>query len=66
MDYLSATFPKVNFNKLFMDFINAPAAYSWAVGTATAAFFVYIAVWRLYMSPIAQFPGPRLAALTHL
>jgi hypothetical protein len=26
--------------------------------------FVYIAIWRLYFSPIAQFPGPRLAALT--
>jgi len=30
-----------------------------------ALYIVYCAIWRLYLSPIARFPGPRLAALTH-
>jgi hypothetical protein len=36
-------------------------------GLATlTVYVVYCAIWRLYMSPIAHFPGPRLAALTDL
>ncbi|KAH6635855.1 cytochrome P450 [Chaetomium tenue] len=36
-------------------------------GLATlTVYVVYSAIWRLYMSPIAHFPGPRLAALTDL
>ena len=27
-------------------------------------YVVYCAIWRLYWSPLAHFPGPRLAALT--
>jgi hypothetical protein len=39
----------------------------WAVlAAAGAAYVLYVAYWRLYLSPIAHFPGPRLAALTLL
>lgn len=31
-----------------------------------AAYTLYGAIWRLYLSPIAHIPGPRLAALTWL
>ena len=29
-----------------------------------SCWLLYGAIWRLYMSPIAGFPGPRFAALT--
>lgn len=31
---------------------------------ALACYTIYGAIWRLYFSPIAHFPGPKLAALT--
>lgn len=31
---------------------------------ALAAYTLYGAIWRLYLSPIAHIPGPRFAALT--
>jgi hypothetical protein len=34
------------------------------VATSITAQLVYIIVWRLFFSPIAQIPGPKLAALT--
>ncbi|KAL5360631.1 cytochrome P450 [Aspergillus floccosus] len=40
--------------------------YIWAGLAALIAYTIYGAIWRLYLSPIAHFPGPRLAALTHL
>lgn len=33
---------------------------SWVV------YAIYGAIWRLYFSPLAKFPGPKLAALTRL
>lgn len=38
---------------------------SWAIGAAlVVGYIIYGAVYRLYLSPIAKFPGPKLAALT--
>ena len=31
---------------------------------AFIAYGTYVAFWRLYLSPIAHIPGPRIAALT--
>ncbi len=34
-------------------------------GLLLVFYMIYGAVYRLYLSPIANFPGPKLAALTH-
>jgi hypothetical protein len=39
----------------------------YAIGIGTVLVLLYVvggAVYRLYLSPLAQFPGPKLAALT--
>jgi hypothetical protein len=44
------------------DFLNGRA-----IGVGAALVLVYLiggAVYRLYFSPLAKFPGPKLAALT--
>ncbi len=41
-----------------LDYLSAALA-------AILTYAIYTAIWRLYFSPIAHFPGPRLAALTH-
>jgi len=38
----------------------------WVGLAALVAYTLYGALWRLYWSPIAHIPGPRLAALTRL
>ncbi|KAF2690140.1 cytochrome P450 [Lentithecium fluviatile CBS 122367] len=40
--------------------------YIWAALVGVIAYAIYGAIWRLYLSPIAHFPGPRMAALTNL
>lgn len=40
--------------------------YVWTGIVAVISYTIYGALWRLYLSPIAHFPGPRMAALTHL
>ena len=37
----------------------------WGIGTALIVLYpIGLAVYRLYFSPVAKFPGPKLAALT--
>ena len=42
------------------------AALSVALSFVALFYFVGLAIYRLYFSPIAKFPGPKLAAATYL
>ncbi|CAH0020670.1 unnamed protein product [Clonostachys rhizophaga] len=46
--------------------IKSRSEYGWIGLGATTIYLTYCAIWRLYLSPIAHIPGPKLAALTHL
>ncbi|KAJ4415039.1 hypothetical protein N0V82_007555 [Gnomoniopsis sp. IMI 355080] len=49
--------------------ISSPAAFIVTLATTStalcAAYLIYLIIYRLFLSPIAGFPGPRLAALTY-
>ncbi|KAK3336174.1 cytochrome P450 CYP542B3 [Cercophora scortea] len=40
------------------------SAHLWSLAGLLAAYALYGAFWRLYLSPVAHIPGPKLAALT--
>ena len=44
--------------------VSSPWNLALGLGVFLTAYTIYGAIWRLYLSPIAHIPGPRLAALT--
>lgn len=50
----------------FIALIPGLASYLPYLLTVTVIYILFVAVYRLHFSPIAQIPGPRIAALTSL
>ena len=49
---------------MFMEPSLSPLFLATASVAASLIYLLCLAIYRLYLSPVARFPGPRLAALT--
>lgn len=44
--------------------LSASIIVPWVLIVGLVGYTLYGAIWRLYLSPVAHIPGPRIAALT--